>query len=110
QAEDGIRVFHVTGVQTCALPIYVESGGKPRSQTISNTTRPKAASQKAPRRSHRGPLDAETPCMWMTREEGRALDLGPKPPVPVTAPPPAPRTVDPGRPYAPDPAYPPYPP
>src|SRR5215475_5168418 len=26
QAEDGIRDFHVTGVQTCALPIYV--GGK----------------------------------------------------------------------------------
>src|SRR5690606_41091573 len=24
QAEDGIRVFHVTGVQTCALPIYTE--------------------------------------------------------------------------------------
>src|SRR5690606_40816985 len=23
QAEDGIRCFHVTGVQTCALPIYV---------------------------------------------------------------------------------------
>src|SRR5690606_40108431 len=23
QAEDGIRVFHVTGVQTCALPIYI---------------------------------------------------------------------------------------
>src|SRR5690606_17432180 len=23
QAEDGIRYFHVTGVQTCALPIYV---------------------------------------------------------------------------------------
>src|SRR5690606_40097008 len=22
QAEDGIRVFHVTGVQTCALPIW----------------------------------------------------------------------------------------
>src|SRR5690606_40730527 len=22
QAEDGIRSFHVTGVQTCALPIY----------------------------------------------------------------------------------------
>src|SRR5690606_40341606 len=22
QAEDGIRAFHVTGVQTCALPIY----------------------------------------------------------------------------------------
>src|SRR5690606_39628683 len=25
QAEDGIRDFHVTGVQTCALPIWVES-------------------------------------------------------------------------------------
>src|SRR5690606_39849816 len=23
QAEDGIRVFHVTGVQTCALPISI---------------------------------------------------------------------------------------
>src|SRR5690606_40973063 len=23
QAEDGIRYFHVTGVQTCALPIYI---------------------------------------------------------------------------------------
>src|SRR5690606_39734624 len=24
QAEDGIRAFHVTGVQTCALPIYAD--------------------------------------------------------------------------------------
>src|SRR5690606_40886113 len=24
QAEDGIRDFHVTGVQTCALPIYFD--------------------------------------------------------------------------------------
>src|SRR5690606_39478255 len=24
QAEDGIRGFHVTGVQTCALPIFIE--------------------------------------------------------------------------------------
>src|SRR5690606_39535422 len=24
QAEDGIRAFHVTGVQTCALPIFAE--------------------------------------------------------------------------------------
>src|SRR5690606_40610163 len=29
QAEDGIRDFHVTGVQTCALPIsLVANGGK----------------------------------------------------------------------------------
>src|SRR5690606_39388446 len=26
QAEDGIRVFHVTGVQTCALPIWCTVG------------------------------------------------------------------------------------
>src|SRR5436309_5510811 len=26
QAEDGIRDFHVTGVQTCALPIYAGAG------------------------------------------------------------------------------------
>src|SRR5690606_40053562 len=25
-AEDGIRDFHVTGVQTCALPIYIPLG------------------------------------------------------------------------------------
>src|SRR5690606_39615543 len=27
QAEDGIRAFHVTGVQTCALPISIVLGG-----------------------------------------------------------------------------------
>src|SRR5690606_40074034 len=26
QAEDGIRDFHVTGVQTCALPIFASAG------------------------------------------------------------------------------------
>src|SRR5690606_39933701 len=31
QAEDGIRDFHVTGVQTCALPIWPgRSGGRRR--------------------------------------------------------------------------------
>src|SRR5690606_39484385 len=28
QAEDGIRVFHVTGVQTCALPIFTTTAGQ----------------------------------------------------------------------------------
>src|SRR5690606_40544045 len=28
QAEDGIRDFHVTGVQTCALPIYRGAAGR----------------------------------------------------------------------------------
>src|SRR5690606_40656976 len=27
QAEDGIRDFHVTGIQTCALPIFLLGGG-----------------------------------------------------------------------------------
>src|SRR5690606_41191154 len=30
QAEDGIRDFHVTGVQTCALPIYASLAGGDR--------------------------------------------------------------------------------
>src|SRR5215208_1991018 len=30
QAEDGIRDGHVTGVQTCALPIYLEGATHPR--------------------------------------------------------------------------------
>src|SRR5690606_41071810 len=29
RAEDGIRDFHVTGVQTCALPISLEAEGMP---------------------------------------------------------------------------------
>src|SRR5690606_39537031 len=34
QAEDGIRDFHVTGVQTCALPIYAFSRKTPSSRTL----------------------------------------------------------------------------
>src|SRR5690606_31353376 len=33
QAEDGIRVFHVTGVQTCALPIFSVSPDSTRCST-----------------------------------------------------------------------------
>src|SRR5690606_40955377 len=40
QAEDGIRDFHVTGVQTCALPIFDARGyGKTRSQNVSFSNR-----------------------------------------------------------------------
>src|SRR5690606_39474378 len=34
QAEDGIRDFHVTGVQTCALPIF--AGAIPKKQRLYN--------------------------------------------------------------------------
>src|SRR5690606_41195664 len=33
QAEDGIRDFHVTGVQTCALPIWSDRACGPRIRT-----------------------------------------------------------------------------
>src|SRR5690606_40996024 len=35
QAEDGIRDFHVTGVQTCALPISTDGTCPPRSRAAS---------------------------------------------------------------------------
>src|SRR5690606_6482483 len=38
QAEDGIRDFHVTGVQTCALPISTLRGGPMRHTTYSKYT------------------------------------------------------------------------
>src|SRR5690606_39355245 len=38
QAEDGIRDFHVTGVQTCALPISAQTeGGRPAGVPFSIT-------------------------------------------------------------------------
>src|SRR5690606_41160270 len=37
QAEDGIRDFHVTGVQTCALPIFPRLTGMIRTQVFSFT-------------------------------------------------------------------------
>src|SRR2546430_449233 len=40
QAEDGIRDLTVTGVQTCALPIFVENDVVPAPQTLVSVTRP----------------------------------------------------------------------
>src|SRR5690606_40289748 len=39
QAEDGIRDFHVTGVQTCALPIFTQSFTQPFTQSPSRRRR-----------------------------------------------------------------------
>src|SRR5690606_39811612 len=42
QAEDGIRAFHVTGVQTCALPIWVvERSGGPTGRHRARSARPR---------------------------------------------------------------------
>src|SRR5690606_39431012 len=37
QAEDGIRDFHVTGVQTCALPIFSDLKASPPSSSLENS-------------------------------------------------------------------------
>src|SRR5690606_39357925 len=40
QAEDGIRDFHVTGVQTCALPISFSRPSAPNCWKAASTARP----------------------------------------------------------------------
>src|SRR5690606_41063410 len=44
QAEDGIRGFHVTGVQTCALPIWTS---RARARAACTTTSPLPAPSKS---------------------------------------------------------------
>src|SRR5690606_26983838 len=51
QAEDGIRDFHVTGVQTCALPIYDALGHRTHHRVAapaSPTPRPLRAHRRDP--------------------------------------------------------------
>src|SRR2546422_11759317 len=68
QAEDGIRDVAVTGVQTCALPIYVP-------------TRP-ATSRLRPGRAHRAtasvtaPPTTSPPTRSEERRVGKSVDLG----------------------------------
>src|SRR5688500_20319781 len=57
QAEDGIRGYKVTGVQTCALPILVVigrspltlSGNETAAQVVAPTGRPRAAGRRRSR-------------------------------------------------------------
>src|SRR5690606_39690239 len=89
QAEDGIRDFHVTGVQTCALPISIQPteepatwmvrSGRPRMtaalanwMTRSGPIQPAAAL--ANRTAHPGrPRTAAEPATWMERSEERRV-------------------------------------
>src|SRR6266508_4692887 len=61
QAEDGIRDGHVTGVQTCALPIYGGARGSRRTLT-------------APRR--RGPANRLVADATLPAQSGRGDDVG----------------------------------
>src|SRR5690606_40830621 len=44
QAEDGIRAFHVTGVQTCALPIFRPASSRQAGTRRTGGRRPEATS------------------------------------------------------------------
>src|SRR6266511_4966039 len=55
QAEDGIRAFHVTGVQTCALPILLDAARACPPDNLAlevrrNTTRPRSGISRPNRR------------------------------------------------------------
>src|SRR5436309_9008040 len=66
QAEDGIRDFHVTGVQTCALPISHESPAMPAPATTTLLARfgwrPTGREGK--------PANRSTPAIWSASRRG----------------------------------------
>src|SRR5690606_40131983 len=73
QAEDGIRDFHVTGVQTCALPILTRTTRRTSSRSPSSATSTRAS--RTPRRTSsssasRHSRAARAHCSWP--EIGRA--------------------------------------
>src|SRR5690625_6921787 len=74
QAEDGIRDGHVTGVQTCALPISGQPWSEPRT-TVDQCGRPGGL---APARSEERRVGRECWCRWSTDREdnGHAGYLG----------------------------------
>src|SRR5690625_6105866 len=78
QAEDGIRDGHVTGVQTCALPISeVAQGFRPRIPTTAGTgregrPRPRSARCPHPRSMRSCPAERQSAQLDLAAEIGRA--------------------------------------
>src|SRR5690606_41050763 len=63
QAEDGIRDFHVTGVQTCALPIWLAAtSARPDSLRSSRAMR---APRRARLRATSAPMPLAAPVMTL---------------------------------------------
>src|SRR5947209_20251853 len=58
QAEDGIRVIGVTGVQTCALPIFLTHGRRSRGEPVERVGVPRCKPGMS-RREHRAPERSE---------------------------------------------------
>src|SRR5690606_40325776 len=73
QAEDGIRDFHVTGVQTCALPISSRNGKKASEASTAPLWRPLDFSTAMRTESTRLICPAPTPttCRSFRSEERR---------------------------------------
>src|SRR5690606_40814374 len=80
QAEDGIRDFHVTGVQTCALPISGCRAGRPVDRRTAAVQRGPAQRSRPRARNEReypvgDPLSALggglQPRLWLRSEERR---------------------------------------
>src|SRR5258706_11623446 len=68
QAEDGIRDWSVTGVQTCALPIYIEPGEQYR---IGNESGHFDVSKRGSRRDARGKTDSYVEQFYAQSDEHR---------------------------------------
>src|SRR5256885_3978318 len=64
QAEDGIRDYKVTGVQTCALPICCPCGSRRRPRWSTSTGWPASA---ASRRSEEHTSELQSPCNLVCR-------------------------------------------
>src|SRR5207302_2362374 len=87
QAEDGIRDFHVTGVQTCALPICRQDRqptrpGHARSRAALSSRSPDATSRPSGRRRRGSPVPVDrhdfiTNCSCLTpgRSEEHTSEL-----------------------------------
>src|SRR5690606_42089669 len=65
QAEDGIRDFHVTGVQTCALPIFIAPDSSPaRCPTAGRSMRGRSSNNGSGRRSEERRVGKECRSRW----------------------------------------------
>src|SRR5215471_18228868 len=63
QAEAGIRVLYVTGVQTCALPIFTSHACRPRKRSNVSTSRASAVGS-SPTRSEERRVGKECRSRW----------------------------------------------
>src|SRR5256885_7754845 len=76
QAEDGIRDYKVTGVQTCALPIWTDPAGRPARPALRGPWRIAPVPRHRPARPARRPRAAPAARSRCPREPGAAGAAG----------------------------------